>query len=517
MADFNTAVGEDENSKAAAEAAGEVAAASAADGPKTAGVAAAEAAEEAAAASVADGPKTAGGAAEEAGSSAAAAAAAKMVVLGLDAAAPDAETSAATVLSVFTNAHPSMSILSADDGCQRGREGQAVQHTLIQHPAHARVTRIPRWKEVEMADLVTLHPPELIESTLNETGGESSSDDVTAAADEDEESKTAVGTAQEADEEPNAAAEAAEEAVVVAEAAEEAKEPEVAAEAAEEAGVSAGAAEEADEELEVAAEAAEEAEEPKVAAEAAEEVDEEPKAAAEAVEEAAVDAAAVAVEYGMVAAGTLTKNVPPVARWSEADQMCSIIEPNHSKLNLIGAPVVTAAYTDAGPLLATDEGSSLAANEPWGPVPWNALFEHRYRPVVQIEHRLRPVAHEAAARLARVLRCAPYRHDPARADQELFSRAGPADTRPRSSSWLSAETSQEHREQGAAESNAASGRVLARGRVRQVPRGVQTREWATAEAKAGAGETPVAQTCEATVAEAKTGIGEMPSPARPSL
>ena len=246
-------------------------------------------------------------------------------------------------------------------------------------------------------------------------------------------------------------------------------------------------------------------------------VDEEPKAAAEAVEEATVDAAAVAVEYGMVAAGTLTKNVPPVARWSEADQMCSIIEPNHSKLNLIGAPVVTAAYTDAGPLLATDEGSSLAANEPWGPVPWNALFEHRYRPVVQIEHRLRPVAHEAAARLARVLRCAPYRHDPARADQELFSRAGPADTRPRSSSWLCAETSQEHREQGAAESNAASGRVLARGRVRQVPRGVQTREWATAEAKAGAGETPVAQTCEATVAEAKTGIGEMPSPARPSL
>ena len=345
--------------------------------------------------------------------------------------------------------------------------------------------------------------PELIESTLNETGGESSSDDVTAAADEDEESKTAVGTAQEADEEPNAAAEAAEEAVVVAEAAEEAKEPEVAAEAAEEAGVSAGAAEEADEELEVAAEAAEEAEEPEVAAEA--------------VEEATVDAAAVAVEYGMVAAGTLTKNVPPVARWSEADQMCSIIEPNHSKLNLIGAPVVTAAYTDAGPLLATDEGSSLAANEPWVPVPWNALFEHRYRPVVQIEHRLRPVAHEAAARLARVLRCAPYRHDPARADQELFSRAGPADTRPRSSSWLCAETSQEHREQGAAESNAASGRVLARGRVRQVPRGVQTREWATAEAKAGAGETPVAQTCEATVAEAKTGIGEMPSPARPSL
>ena len=503
MTDFNTAAGEDGNSKAAAEAAGEVAAASAADGPKTAGVAAAEAAEEAAAASVADGPKTAGGAAEEAGSSAAAAAAAKMVVLGLDAAAPDAETSAATVLSVFTNAHPSMSILSADDGCQRGREGQAVQHTLIQHPAHARVTRIPRWKEVEMADLVTLHPPELIESTLNETGGESSSDDVTAAADEDEESKTAVGTAQEADEEPNAAAEAAEEAVVVAEAAEEAKEPEVAAEAAEEAGVSAGAAEEADEELEVAAEAAEEAEEPEVAAEA--------------VEEATVDAAAVAVEYGMVAAGTLTKNVPPVARWSEADQMCSIIEPNHSKLNLIGAPVVTAAYTDAGPLLATDEGSSLAANEPWGPVPWNALFEHRYRPVVQIEHRLRPVAHEAAARLARVLRCAPYRHDPARADQELFSRAGPADTRPRSSSWLSAETSQEHREQGAAESNAASGRVLARGRVRQVPRGVQTREWATAEAKAGAGETPVAQTCEATVTEAKTGIGEMPSPARPSL
>ena len=216
----------------------------------------------------------------------------------------------------------------------------------------------------------------------------------------------------------------------------------------------------------------------------------------------------MAVEYGMVAAGTLTKNVPPVARWSEADQMCSIIEPNHSKLNLIGAPVVTAAYTDAGPLLATDEGSSLAANEPWVPVPWNALFEHRYRPVVQIEHRLRPVAHEAAARLARVLRWA---------DQEVFSRAGPADTRPRSSSWLCAETSQEHREQGAAESNAASGRVLARGRVRQVPRGVQTREWATAEAKAGAGEPPVAQTREATVAEAKTGIGEMPSPARPSL
>ena len=77
-----------------------------------------------------------------------------------------------------------------------------------------------------------------------------------------------------------------------------------------------------------------------------------------------MDAAAVAVEYGMVAAGTLTKNVPPVARWSEADQMCSIIEPNHSKLNLIGAPVVTAAYTDASPLLATDEESSLAANEP---------------------------------------------------------------------------------------------------------------------------------------------------------
>jgi len=148
----------------------------------------------------------------EAASAAAAAAAAKMVVPGLDAATPDAETTAATVLSVFTKAHQSMTILSADDGCQRGRKGQAAQHTLTQHPAHARVTRIPRWKEAEMADLATLHPTELIESALNETDGESSSEDVTAAADEDEESKTAVGTAQEADEEPKVAASAAEEA-----------------------------------------------------------------------------------------------------------------------------------------------------------------------------------------------------------------------------------------------------------------------------------------------------------------
>ena len=123
----------------------------------------------------------------------------------------------------------------------------------------------------------------------------------------------------------------------------------------------------------------------------------------------------------------------------------------------------------------------------------------------------------ALARLARVLHGAPYRHGPVRADQEVFSRAGPADTRPRSSSWLSAETSQEHREQGAAESNAASGRVLARGRVRQVPRGVQTREWATAEAKAGAGETPAVQTRGATEAEAMTGTGGILSPASPPL
>ena len=104
-----------------------------------------------------------------------------------------------------------------------------------------------------------------------------------------------------------------------------------------------------------------------------------------------------------------------------------------------------------------------------------------------------------------------------RADQEVFSRAGPADTRPGSSSWLSAETSQKHREQGEAESNAASVRALARGRVRQVPRGVQTREWATAEAKAGAGETPAVQARGATEAEVTTGTGEILSSADPFL
>ena len=236
--------------------------------------------------------------------------------------------------------------------------------------------------------------------------------------------------------------------------------------------------------------------------------------------------------------------------------MYRIIEPNHSQLNLIGSPVVTTTYTDASPVLAADTGSSLATNGPGaaraaapsvaraaaitavpraaamafglelqnafdypdvhrgGLAARRVLYLHSAEGVVSV---FRQYEAAALARFARVLHVASYRHGPVRADYEVFSRAGPADTRPRSSSWLSAETSQEHREQGAAESNAASGRVLARGRVRQVPRGVQTREWATAEAKAGAGETPVAQTCEATVAEAKTGIGEMPSPARPSL
>ena len=153
--------------------------------------------------------------------------------------------------------------------------------------------------------------------------------------------------------------------------------------------------------------------------------------------------------------------------------MCSIIEPNHSKLNLIGAPVVTAAYTAASPLLATDEGGSLAANEPGaaraaalsvaraartaaitavprasamafglelqnafdypnvhrgGLAARRVLYLHSAEGVVSV---FRQYEAAALARFARVLYVASYRHGPVRADYEVFSRAGPADTRPR--------------------------------------------------------------------------------------
>ena len=156
MADFNTAVGEDENSKAAAEAAGEVAAASAADGPKTAGVAAAEAAEEAAAASVADGPKTAGGAAAEAASAAAAAAAAKMVVSGDTRRRNDGSSCAVGFHECLSGHVGFVSRRRMPKRPDHDRPGSAA--CITQLLAYARVTRIPRWKEAEMADLATLPP-----------------------------------------------------------------------------------------------------------------------------------------------------------------------------------------------------------------------------------------------------------------------------------------------------------------------------------------------------------------------
>ena len=80
------------------------------------------------------------------------------------------------------------------------------------------------------------------------------------------------------------------------------------------------------------------------------------------------------------------------------------------------------------------------------------------------------MANEAAAlaRLARSLHIASY--GAMEAGQEVFSHAGPADTRSRNTSRISAEAAQERRERGAVESNEASGRVLARGRARQVLR-----------------------------------------------